>query len=610
MKSSITAKNTMITSIADSIQEIRVGLNSATDISLSSEDTRRIVLICTIYLLAKSDIDFQNKISINNIVQELGLSNVIANWVPTSREFDVRNALQELHSILKKPDQRQMIEYALEALEYDEEQYFSSEINRGVRNGIHQKKKNGIYYTPEDVVSFMVDKTVSTIISIKKPRILDCSCGTGIFLKCAFETVDNYYNADHSLVSSLDLFHYCIWGIDISPAAIENCLLTFIKYFLDKYSDAAVNLATIWNTVKHNLFVADATQMDLFLYSASDKPRLFDCIIGNPPYVSNGPNSNLFIPFVNNIIKYSSVQSCSALVLPLSFSFSQGKDYIHLREKISSDSASWLFYHFDRSPDSLFGDQVKTRNTIVIRSAGEKHKSLYTTGLKRWTSENRSTLFKTMPLCNISGYSICDGIPKLSSKDELVSFLRIRNSNSSNLLSSEKGSNLLVINGTVYNWICAYDHYPPSTDENGQPYQSSTTKSLLLPDEERRDFLIALLSNRIIYWYWTAISDGFHISPNFINNLDLNWESIKPDIKQTLSLLGKKYSQAIKTHPQISYNAKKTLINYSHWVAMDVVKDIEFELAQLFQLEQSFLKYIDIWYSEQVKCGRLEKEES
>ena len=39
-----------------------------------------------------------------------------------------------------------------------------------------------------------------------------------------------------------------------------------------------------------------------------------------------------------------------------------------------------------------------------------------------------------------------------------------------------------------------------------------TLVSTLVIDEKAKYFCIAILSNRIAYWYWTAIGDGFHFN--------------------------------------------------------------------------------------------------
>lgn len=82
-----------------------------------------------------------------------------------------------------------------------------------------------------------------------------------------------------------------------------------------------------------SFFVGDATRLSQVIVSNSTMPVAYDCIIGNPPYVSQGKKSNLYISFVKNILEFSSIKSCSALVLPLSICYSQGTEFVELRKK-------------------------------------------------------------------------------------------------------------------------------------------------------------------------------------------------------------------------------------------------------------------------------------
>ncbi|MGI6004851.1 MAG: Eco57I restriction-modification methylase domain-containing protein [Christensenellales bacterium] len=614
MNVSITEQNTRITSLADIIQKARNALiEDNLSIRFSSDETRRIIMICLLCMLTDQKHNNNPPCVLSDFLNKSNLVCLSKDWINEhldSSSINVEETIRILLSLNKLPDWRKLLNYAYEALEYDTDEYFSIDVKRGVRNQNSKKKKQGIYYTPEDVIDFMVSQCMDALFANNKlvePSFIDCSCGTGVFLLKVFLRLENLFNAEHDLKRSLQLMRKCIWGVDISPNAIDSCKMVFATYYLDNYLTAIDKLDEIWSILCDCFFVGDSTNLDEVIRRNEKLPNTYDCIIGNPPYVTLGKSSNLFITYVDNMIKYSSQMSCSALVLPLSICYSQGQGFIDLRKKIQTDCACWEFYNFDRSPDSLFGDQVKTRNTILIRKAVNNDNAIYTTRLQRWTSTNRKELFENIELCDITDISIEKRVPKLSSYSEKTAFLQISNGRTciTDLVSRTSEEDiLLVLNGTAYNWICAYDHFPPSRDENGNLYVSSTCTSFAFKEKDERDFSIALLSNRIAYWYWTVIGDGFHLNASFLSDYHIGKDDFSEAQYRELCTLGREYCAKIKMNPTYSYNAGKEIVNYSHWNVMDIVERIEEIIINALKLPENFHTNIGNWYINQVQCNR------
>lgn len=609
-KTTMTSTNTKITVLSDIIQGARQLLSSNNkNLCLRTDETRRIILICLLFLHKENNIPTCQSISLKKVLMSLNIieSNVFnlsAN--DHCQSIELSGTLTKLSDISHYPECPDLINYALEVLEYDAEEYFNIKLSRGIRNSNKKKKGHGIYYTPIDVVSFVVSQCVDPIFTrTAKPSILDCSCGSGVFLFQSLLYLEDTLNPSHNLDISIEIFSSCIWGVDISPAAVDCCKAIFLQYYLEHYENATMRLEEIWNTINNSIVVGDAIELHKVL-TQNDFPPHFDCIVGNPPYVTKGRNSNLFIPFVNNMLYYSSNFSYSALILPLSICYSQGSEFIKLRNNIQNDDATWIFMNYDRSPDSLFGDQVKTRNTILFRNNIKSRTNIFTTNLQRWTSENRNNLFTDYALCNISEMSISKYVPKISTAIEKAGFKCICSgfSNLSSIFKHDKSDYPLIISGTAYNWLYAYDHLPPSVDENKKPYKSSTTKIYHLPDRESRDFCIAILSNRIAYWYWTVVGDGFHFNASFLSDFKIGKDTFTKSQYIELCRLGGLYSEQIKKHPTVSYNARKKIVNYSHWEAMDIVRSIENIIIDALNLSDNFATHIEQWYFKQVHCNR------
>lgn len=600
--------------MADIVQRARKILaDSNKCIKLSTNDTRRIILVCLLYLRTFTSEERKANNNFDNIMGWIGALYENTSKLDNAlnlRQITVNKTIETLSELENDSDWKELINYSYEALEYDVDSYFSVKVNRGIRASNKKKKSFGIYYTPNDVVSFMASTCLSTLVKRKQyPSIIDCSCGSGVFLLQCLTQLENEYNTEHSLNKSLSILKQCIWGVDISGAAVDSCKMAFAQYYMEQYQGAMKSFKTIWSAIKNCFFVGDSTKLQILIKSNDSLPALYDCIIGNPPYVTMGRASNFFVGFVDNLMKFSSDLGYSALVLPLSICYSQGEGYVKLRKRIQDDQAGWTFLNYDRSPDSLFGDQVKTRNTILFRDADYKEHAIYTSTLQRWTSEKRQQLFDKIELCDISDFSISEGVPKIGGTKAEEAFRAIREGRSClyNLVSNNGDeATSLVVNGTAYNWIYAYDHFPPSIDEKGNRYKSGTSKSYFACDERSRDFCIALLSNRFAYWYWIAVGDGFHLNTSFLTEYRIGKEDFTNEQFEKLSLLGREYSAKIKQYPTVSYNAGKTIVNYSHWEAMDIVKEIEATIMSALNLSNRFWEQIETWYDNQVRCNREE----
>lgn len=613
-KSSVTSKNSKITAISDVIQLARIDLlQENTNINFSSTITRKIVLVCLLIVYTTEKKKLGTQYTFLEVLKRARLEFFRDNWIELNvnlQKINVEKTMECLYRLNQMSNWKLFINYACEALEYEPTEYFSVGVKRGVRSTNPNKKNRGIYYTPEDIIDFMLSRCVNTILKENPntiPTFLDCSCGAGIFLLKALSMLEETYDVQDNICGSIEILERCIWGVDISEKAIDVCKIMFVMHYLDTFPNALDYMDTIWSLLQKSFFVGDATGLSKVIVSNSAMPVAYDCVIGNPPYVSQGKNSNLYISFVKNILEFSSINSCSALVLPLSICYSQGTEFVELRKKIQADHASWEFHNYDRSPDSLFGDQVKTRNTIVFRKTVQRKRKLYTSKLQRWTSELRGRLFEEISLCDITDISVLKGIPKISCSAEKHAFIQICGGNSciAELIRRPlKNDELLVMNGTAYNWLCVYDHCPPSIDENGEMYLSSTSSVYGVKSKTDRDFCIALLSNRIAYWYWTTIGDGFHFGRSFLTDYHIGKDSFSERQYKKIAELGTQYSERIKEFPTVSHNAGKTIVNYSHWEVMDIIEQIEYLLAEALCLPSDFCKNISYWYENQVQCNR------
>jgi len=638
----ITHKN-IINKIGDSlIAARRAIIRDNSELHLSSKQQLRLVLFLCLYF---EKLQSEEQEIPTNIETTITISHIISffenitygdqNWIQDylclldsdMQKLKLNAALKNIAEHVTNPLFGSLLPYAIELLEYSEQELVTATRDR--RDGIItcKKKNRGIYYTPLDVASYMVERCLNKLSKdsengkeLLKYRYADFSCGSGIFLlqilrsivsKTGISSVNEYV----SFVST------CLYGVDISNQAIDCAHYTLLSYIMKKVHKEKVDIAAILQVLSKNIVCADATNLDSYISAHPDFPQHFDCIIGNPPYVGTSEanisktteigRSNLFIPFVINLIDYSGEKAVSSLVLPLSFCYNKQTGYIKMRNRIQGDKAKWYIENYDRSPDSLFGDDVKSRNCIVFRESNNEYR-LYTTGLLRWTSVNRSKfLLSEKQIVDISNYSINEYIPKLGTDIEKLSFSRIVSQSTSlmNILSpvtSVKDGHVFL-KGTAYNWLCSYDHIPPGKDKDGTKYISKDLKCFSTKTPDELYFVLAVLNSTIAFWLWTVIGDGFHVTDKLLSSLGISKENISQNQYSSLVSLGREYSRKIVHYPTQSVNSGKIITSYDHLPLMEVIYKIDEQITNGLKLPKAFPDYLHDWYSNIVSCGRSQR---
>ena len=169
------------------------------------------------------------------------------------------------------------------------------------------KKANGVYYTPANIVDFVVKHTIIK----ESPRILDPACGTGAFLFGAYQCLldrrrDRYLQAGSqkhkakltrvaavwqlTAAERLRVLLDSIFGIEIDARAVEITKLSLLHMALgDIIPPAPPDLSR--NILHANAIIAadfpfsrDAKRSAEAAAPASLQPASFDAVIGNPPW--------------------------------------------------------------------------------------------------------------------------------------------------------------------------------------------------------------------------------------------------------------------------------------------------------------------------------------
>ncbi|HEY0307838.1 MAG TPA: N-6 DNA methylase [Acidobacteriaceae bacterium] len=143
----------------------------------------------------------------------------------------------------------------------------------------------GQFYTPRPVADLLAALTIEG----ERPLVLDPGCGSGTFLMSAYDFIGSRTQMRHQELLAT------IWGFDISPFAAELAAINLFRQNLSHFE----NFPRI---VTGNFFDRSLGQTVEFppprvtSHGMSKIPipiPIFDCIIGNPPYLRSQNQDDL-----------------------------------------------------------------------------------------------------------------------------------------------------------------------------------------------------------------------------------------------------------------------------------------------------------------------------
>jgi hypothetical protein len=324
-------------------------------------------------------------------------------------------------------------------------------------------------------------------------------------------------------------------------------------------------------------------------------------VIGNPPYSPLGPrpdmdafrkrrggvggkavstSTNAFLPFLELMWRLTNGEARAALVVPLSVAYNTTQPFQVLRAAMTSTGGTWTMRFFDRTPDALFGDDIKQRAAIVLREPAERF-GLRTSGLIRWNSRQRVSLFDALPDPVEVQTNIVRGIPKLATMWESDLYSRLaqctaRLSRSLSEVAGEGGlevaaANSLSVGATAYNWLVLY---------RGRARDGAVTSRLLMADDApQADWAYAVLSSGLVYWLWRVDGDGFHVPSRWLDNLPFEWDGGADSVR--IADHGRRAWDLARSHPVRAINSGRRTVSFRPDLAAEVPAIDRLLLGQL-----------------------------
>jgi hypothetical protein len=498
-----------------------------------------------------------------------------------------------------------------------------------------RRKQQGVYYTPGDVAAHMVEACRSS----SHRTCFDPCCGSGVFLRAAL------------LVGGVPLTG--LFGTDVDPLAVDAGAFVLMTAALEQGEHwpspwAALQAARSRLATIDSLLLVPGVSLDPDSQEArqtefggvqralkrGDTPgpaepqraltalgslfpplvRGADMVVSNPPYAALGVRS-AFDPlpsrfaslgaspvrrstrveglFVELAWRLLSERGALSIVLPLSVATGSRAEYVGLRRAMRTLDGTWDVSFFDRAPDALFGDDVKTRNTIFTFRRGQDT-VLRTTGLLRWTSWTRTAFLSSIEFVDVD-WDSAGPIPKAGSRDE-AEMLAVLRELPSCLAAGALGmktvrpgktelgeAHAVLVGPTAYNWLaCSRDLR--AFQEHGHTSTSGLT-ALVFPRADVADAALAVIASRITFWLWRVEGDGFHVTRSFLRDLPFAIHVLPEHKLAELAAAGRDLWSAMRRDPVVSVNKGRRTVAFSSLVADDLLDRVDGCLARVFELE-------------------------
>ena len=146
------------------------------------------------------------------------------------------------------------------------------------------KRKSGIFYTPADVAEYMAVNVLADREPPDNLRILDPSCGTGVYLVALLNTV-RHQRQNGVPFDPLAFATRCLYGFDISTLATESSAFVLLHHCMPEVRRRHLSPWAAWHALRLNLTATDALKLQAaggagtYTQAAHDRQGLRDMLL-------------------------------------------------------------------------------------------------------------------------------------------------------------------------------------------------------------------------------------------------------------------------------------------------------------------------------------------
>ena len=393
-----------------------------------------------------------------------------------------------------------------------------------------RQKKDGVYYTPEDLTEYMVlnafncysfpgisnvvdsevlyntlgalsEKAFSRLI---RTSVFDPTCGAGEFLLSALRIKLSLLRFKKSSVTDSDIIRILssIKGNDIEKVSViiakSRLLLECYSYLTDKKK-----VYDLLHAMDNNFTTDD------YVATVRNKVPLYDIMLGNPPYFEystlsytpEGGFGNVYCDVLNNVCQESSTSGVMAFVVPLSYISTPRMKRI--RDIIGNEFGKQFVMSFADRPDCLFVSAHQKLCIIVAAKRSTKEtKGVYTSTYYYWYKSERNLLFHDLTT-SFNQEIGPDCFPKLGNEIEVSLFNKTHGDGDTllRLMSATTDTKSLYLNMRGCFWMKVFSKSPGSNE-----YKAFSVCA------DNFGYIACILNSSLFFTQWIALSDCWHIT--------------------------------------------------------------------------------------------------
>lgn len=504
---------------------------------------------------------------------------------------EVTKMCDAMRVIAREPDFNFEIVLEQKTCSYDRTQDMLSKLNE--KESI--RKKKGVYYTPVDLVNFILTNCVKSLYGKLNPQnissssleqipyksfakqktVLDPTCGAGEFLLAAANMKYNLWTRHKRLTSAaaLDIIS-TIKGNDIN---MESVIITELRLFL---------CVVQWcNNINYldlaNLLVENFTTYD-FVTGIPPIHGEFHIIIGNPPYVEdsksglclNDKYGNIYANVLKNASNKLEPNGSMGFVIPLSYISTPRMQRIRT-DLFATLPEQYILSYADR-PDCLF-DSVHQKLCVLVGKNRKSERRVYTSNYHYWYKDERESLFQDTQVIK-HNFWMNEFIPKLGNNYDKAIFRKITMSrqNISVYESSRSGEESVFLNRREAFWMKAYRKYVDDPDYKVFSYNTAG----------EADYCYCLINSSLFWWYWICVSDCWHVSKELNGFRAPRIKDYEMATRMANSLRDKLEST------KVYVGTKQTDYEYKHKLCLDEIHAIDDFINAIFGLSEEESVYI------------------
>lgn len=284
-----------------------------------------------------------------------------------------------------------------------------------------------------------------------------------------------------------------------------------------------------------------------------------------------------------------------------------------LQKRLFQEASNWLSNYAER-PSKLFSGAEVLLTILISAGHSERHER-YTTGLRKWSSEQRANLFSTTSYAHLDKTVRGFVLPKFSSEVETSITAQIFRDSSrvgGFLLrqgDGDKTSLFYRIGGGRY-WKI-FTTQSPRFVLNGKIDRSSRENRLIFSSEIERDLACSLFSSSLFFWFFSITSNGRDMNPIDLSGFPVDLLRLAKQAP-TLLQLSRELMDDYQKHSKIRIKESRQTgtVEYQEFyprLSKDLIDEIDVGLAHYFGFSSEQLDFI-VNYDVKYRMGQEGKD--